>query len=348
MAVSTDKDFYKILGVSKDADQATIKKAYRKLAKDLHPDKNPDDKKIEDKFKAVSEAYDVLSDTKRRSEYDEVRSYMGSGGARSSGRGGMPTGNINDMFGQGSGDLGDLNDIFGGLFGRGGRQRGPRRGPDLETQVTLSFEDAMSGATVPLRLNVEAACASCNGTGIASGRVTCVICRGTGRGQSVKTVQARIPAGVKSDQRIRLTGKGGAGEQGAPSGDLYIQVKVLTHPIFGRDNDNITLTVPITFAEAAIGADIKVPVLDGAPVTIRIPAGTKTGAKFRARGKGVVRSDGHAGDLIVSVDIAVPKHLTPAAVEALETFTTETSDFDPRADLMKRAAPHLRGSKAGE
>jgi molecular chaperone DnaJ len=341
MAVSTDKDFYKILGVSKDADQATIKKAYRKLAKDLHPDKNPDDKKIEERFKEVSEAYDVLSDAKSRAEYDEMRAYMASGGPRG-GRGGMPGGNINDMFGQGGVEFGDLGDIFGGLFGRGGRQRGLRRGADLETQVTLSFEDAMRGSTIPLRLNVEAVCATCRGTGMA-GQSACVICRGSGRAQSAQTIQARIPAGVKPDQKIRLKGKGGAGDAGAPAGDLFVSVHITPHAIFGRDNDNLTVTVPIRFDEAAMGADIIVPVLDGKPVTIRIPAGTKTGAKFRARGKGVVRADGHAGDLIVTVDIAVPKNISAKAQEALEVFARETADFDPRGELMKKAHPDSAG-----
>jgi molecular chaperone DnaJ len=341
MAVNTDKDFYKILGVSKDADQATIKKAYRKLAKDLHPDKNPDDAKIEARFKEISEANAVLSDPKARAEYDEMRAYMASGGPRG-GRGGMPGGNINDMFGQGGVEFGDLGDIFGGLFGGGRRQRGPRRGADLETQVTLSFEDAMRGSTIPLRLNVESACATCRGTGM-SGQSACAICRGSGRVQSPQTIQARIPAGVKPDQKIRLKGKGGQGDTGSPAGDLFVSVYIAPHAIFGRDDDNLTVTVPIRFDEAAMGADIVVPVLDGKPVTIRIPAGTKTGAKFRARGKGVVRADGNAGDLIVTVDIAVPKNISEKAQEALEAFVRETADFDPRGELMKKAHPELSG-----
>jgi molecular chaperone DnaJ len=300
-----EKDYYKILGVPKDADAATIKKAYRKLAKDLHPDANAGDKKIEEKFKAVSEAYDVVSDPKRRAEYDEAQRY-GSAGPMSGGRrgpggqGGFPGGrgqNVEDLFGGG-----DLSDIFGGLFG-GGR-RGPRKGADLETSVTISFEDSIHGVTMPLRL-------------------------------STGNISARIPAGVKNDQRIRLKGKGQAGEQNAPAGDLFINVAVSPHPVFGRDGDNLTVTVPIRFDEAVNGADIKVPVLDGPAVTIRIPAGTKTGAKFRARGKGVVRPE-KSGDLIVSVDIAVPKDLTPAAQKALDDFTAATAEFDPREELMRK------------
>jgi len=300
-----EKDYYKILGVPKDADAATIKKAYRKLAKDLHPDANAGDKKIEEKFKAVSEAYDVVSDPKRRAEYDEAQRYGSPmGGARRGpgGPGGFQGGrgqNVEDLFGGG-----DLSDIFGGLFGGGGR-RGPRKGADLETSVTISFEDSIHGVTMPLRL-------------------------------STGNISARIPAGVKNDQRIRLKGKGQAGEQGAPAGDLFINVAVSSHPVFGRDGDNLTVIVPIRFDEAVNGADIKVPVLDGPAVTIRIPAGTKTGAKFRARGKGVVRPE-KSGDLIVSVDIAVPKDLTPAAQKALAEFVSATAEFDPREELMRKS-----------
>jgi molecular chaperone DnaJ len=298
-----EKDYYKILGVPKDADAATIKKAYRKLAKDLHPDANAGDKKIEEKFKAVSEAYDVVSDPKRRAEYDDAQRYgspMGGGRRGQGAPGGFPGGrgqNVEDLFGGG-----DLSDIFGGLFG-GGR-RGPRKGADLETSVTISFEDSIHGVTMPLRL-------------------------------STGNISARIPAGVKNDQRIRLKGKGQAGEQNAPAGDLFINVAVSPHPVFGRDGDNLTVTVPIRFDEAVNGADIKVPVLDGPAVTIRIPAGTKTGAKFRARGKGVVRPE-KSGDLIVSVDIAVPKDLTQAAQKALDEFSAATAEFDPREELMRK------------
>ena len=300
-----EKDYYKILGVPKDADAATIKKAYRKLAKDLHPDANAGDKKIEEKFKAVSEAYDVVSDPKRRAEYDEAQRYGASGpmGGARRGPGGFQGGrgqNVEDLFGGG-----DLSDIFGGLFGGGGRQRGPRKGADLETSVTISFEDSIHGVTMPLRL-------------------------------STGNISARIPAGVKNDQRIRLKGKGQSGEPGALAGDLFINVAVSPHQVFGRDGDNLTVIVPIRFDEAVNGADIKVPVLDGPAVTIRIPAGTKTGAKFRARGKGVVRPE-KSGDLIVSVDIAVPKDLTPAAQKALDEFAAATQDFDPREELMRKS-----------
>ena len=311
-----EKDYYKILGVSKNADAAEIKKSYRKLVKDLHPDKNSGDKKNEEKFKAVSEAYQVVSDPKRRAEYDEAQRYGGMpmGGSHRGSQGrpnGFPGGqnaSAEDMFGGG-----DLSDIFGGIFG-GARQRGPRKGSDLETSVTITFEDSIHGVTLPLRL-------------------------------STGNISARIPAGVKNDQRIRLKGKGQAGEPGAPAGDLFINVAVSPHPVFGRDGENLTVVVPIRFEEAVNGADIKVPVLDGPAVTIRIPAGTKTGAKFRARGKGVARSE-KSGDLIVSVDIAVPSELSPAAIKALEEFTSATASFDPREALMRKTG-NLSGVREG-
>lgn len=307
-----EKDYYKVLGVAKDADANEIKKAYRKLAKDLHPDKNQGDKKIEERFKEVSEAYDVLGDPKRRAEYDEAQLYG------SQFRGSF---NPNDMFGPGAtnfgtmGDIGDLGDLLGGFFG-GGRPRGPRRGADLETSVTLSFEDAIHGTTIPLRL-------------------------------ASHTVQARIPAGVNNDQKIRLKGKGSQGEPGAPAGDLFINVTVAPHPVFGRDGNNLTINVPIKFDEAVNGADIKVPVLDGAPVTIRIPAGTKSGSKFRARGKGVAKAQGSAGDLIVTVEIAVPTELSEDAKRALNLFASATSEFDPRAELMEKTGDLTKGGKRG-
>ncbi len=302
-----EKDYYKILGVSKDADAAAIKKAYRQLAKNLHPDTNQGDKAIEEKFKEVSEAYDVLSDSKSRAEYDDARRMgaAGFGAGRRGPAGGRPGGpNVEDMFGGGGQGFGDLSDIFGGLFGGGGGRRGPRRGSDLETSIKISFDDSIFGATKSLTL-------------------------------STGNVSTRIPAGVKNGQQIRLRGKGQPGEPGAPAGDLLINIAVVPHPVFGRDGDNLTVTVPVRFDEAVNGADIKVPVLSGQPVTIRIPAGTKTGAKFRARGKGVAAAH-KTGDLIVTVDIAVPKDLSSAALKALAEFAAETSDFDPREELMRK------------
>ena len=342
MAVNVDKDFYKILGVSKDADAAAIKKAYRKLAKDLHPDKNPGDKKVEERFKEVSEANEVLSDPKRRAEYDEMRTYMANGGGARGPRMGQP-GGFADMFGQGGTEFGDLGDLLGGIFGRG-RGRGPRRGNDVETSLTISFADSLRGATKSLRLTIESACNSCQGSGVI-GQGPCATCQGVGLVRTPQNIQARIPAGVKNGAKIRLAGRGAAGFAGGPSGDLLIEVNVTKHPIFDRDRNNLTISVPIRFDEAVLGADIKVPVFDGEPVTIRIPAGTKNGAKFRARGKGVSRPGHESGDLIVTVEIAVPKDLTEQATEALANFVAQTSDFDPRANLITKAQMF---SQAGE
>jgi molecular chaperone DnaJ len=306
-----EKDYYKTLGISKSADAAQIKKAYRALAKDLHPDKNPDNPKAEEKFKEVSEAYEVLSDTKSRAEYDEIRTMVANGGARPGGFGG-PSGfggrggqniNIEDLMGN-NGGFGGLGDIFGGIFGGGGR--GPQPGTDFETSTTISFENAMRGATVSVR--------GSNGS-----------------------INARIPAGVSNGARIRLKGKGGPGQPGAPSGDLYVVVKVQKHPVFDHDGKSLTVTVPITITEAALGGQVKVPTLDGTTVTLKITPGTKSGTKVRARGKGVTHADGKASDLVVTLEIVTPAELTDQAKAALTAFAEATSDFDPRASLLKQA-----------
>jgi molecular chaperone DnaJ len=384
-----EKDFYKILGVSKDASTDEIKKAYRKLARKHHPDANKGDVASEDRFKEISEAYDVLSDDTKRQEYDEARALFGSGGGLRFGTGGAGGGpgagmggasfDLGDLFGGGAG-AGGLGDVFGGLFGRGrttttGTQPG-RRGADVESEVTLAFNEAVDGVTVPLRLTSEAACPACRGTGAKAGTTPrvcptcqgtgqtsrnaggfafaepcrdcrgrglivddpCPVCHGSGRGQSTRTIQARIPAGVRDGQRIRLKGKGAPGERGGPNGDLYIVVHVSRHPLFGRKDDNLTLTVPITFPEAALGAEVKVPTLGGQPVTLRIPPGTSNGRTFRVRGKGVTRKDGTRGDLLVTVEVSVPHKLDEKAREALETFRAATSEDDPRAGLLGRGS----------
>src|SRR5262252_926898 len=366
-----EKDYYKALGVSKTATADEIKKSYRKLARKYHPDTNKGDPKAEERFKEISEAYNVLSDAKQRKEYDDARSLFGSGGFRPPGQGG-PGGfqfDLGDLFG-GAGDGtttasgGRLGDLLGGMFGGGGRagtQTRPRRGTDIETEATLSFNDAIDGTTVSLRLTGEGACPTCHGTGAKSGTVPrvcptcqgtgqssrnlgsfafsdpCPECSGSGRAMSTRTIQARIPAGVADGQRIRLKGKGAPGERGGPAGDLYVRVHVSPHPIFGRSGDNLTVTVPVTFAEAALGAEIKVPTLLGAPVSIRIPAGTPTGRTFRAPGKGARRKDGTNGALLVTVAVQVPQKLNGAAREALEEFRNATAGEDPRDDLLRRA-----------
>ncbi len=363
-----EKDYYAALGVAKDAPAAEVKKAYRKLARELHPDKNKGDKAAEERFKEVSEAYAVLSDPEKRAEYDEARALFASGGYRGAGPGGFSTADFPDgwaggLFGGGGGGLGDL---LGGMFGGGrARARGPRRGGDVETEVTLDFVDAVRGVTVPLRLASPHACRTCGGTGAkpgtsprtcptcgGSGAVSvnqgpfslsqpcrdcrgrgrivdepCPDCHGTGATTRERTLTVRIPAGVKDRQRIRLAGRGSPGEHGGPAGDLYVVVHVTPHPVFGRRGDHLTVAVPITFAEAALGAEVTVPTLDGT-VTLRIPPGTPSGKTFRVKGRGA-----RNGDLLVTVEVAVPRTLSAKARKALETYAAEDG-ADPRKHLI--------------
>ncbi|MDH6111764.1 molecular chaperone DnaJ [Kitasatospora sp. MAP12-15] len=373
-----EKDYYKVLGVPKDATTAEIKKTYRKLAREFHPDANKGDVKAEDRFKDISEAYDVLSDDKRRKEYDEARSLFGSGGMRGAGgtNGAGYSFDFGDLFnGQQAGGSGGIGDVFGGLFNRGGRQPQPRRGADVETEVTLSFEEAVDGATVPLRMTSQAACRTCAGTGakagttprvcptcVGAGTVSrgqgafalsdpcrdckgrgmivddpCADCHGSGRASSARTMQVRIPAGVQDAQRIRLKAKGAQGERGGQPGDLYVTVHVDTHPVFGRKGDNLTVTVPVSFPEAALGGTIEVPTLNGPAVKLRLPAGSANGLTLRARGKGATRKDGTRGDLLVTVEVTVPQETTGEALTALEQYREATASQDPRADLFRAA-----------
>jgi molecular chaperone DnaJ len=379
-----EKDFYAVLGVTKDSTADEIKKKYRKLARELHPDKNPGDKAAEERFKSVSEAYDVLSDDAKRKEYDEARSLFAGGGFRPGGFGGGGGGfggggqqynvNVEDLFGEDSGGFGDF---LGGIFnrGRGARTPQPRRGQDLESSLTLSFDDALDGVTVPLRLSSEAPCTSCHGTGARAGTVPrvcptcegtgqtsrnaggfafadpcvtcrgrglfvddpCPTCQGSGRGLSSRTVQARIPAGVRNGARIRLKGKGAPGERGGPNGDLLVDVTIAPHPVFDRKGDNVTVTVPVTFTEAALGGEIAVPLPRGGSVKLKVPAGTANGRTFRVRGKGIRRKDGTNGDLLATVEVSVPQNLSSEAREALKAYAEQTGDHDPRKDLFALA-----------
>ena len=383
-----EKDYYKVLGVTKTANADEIKKSYRKLARKYHPDANKGDAKAEERFKEISEAYNVLSDPKQRKEYDEARSLFGGGfrrpgSAGAGGQGGFGGFDLGDLFGGGTttpggGQGGGLGDILGGVFGRGGTrttQARPRRGTDVETETTLSFSDSLDGVTVSLRLPAEGPCPTCKGTGAKAGTVPrvcpncegtgqesrnlgsfafsepcrecrgrglvvddpCPSCSGSGRAMSTRTIQARIPAGVADGQRIKLKGKGAPGERGGPAGDLYVRVHVTPHPVFGRSGHNLTVTVPITFPEASLGAEVKVPAHRGAPVSVRIPAGTPNGRTFRVRGKGVRRADGTNGDLLVTVAVQVPQHVNGPARKALEDFREATAGQDPREDLLQRA-----------
>jgi molecular chaperone DnaJ len=377
-----EKDYYKVLGVTKDAKPEEIKKAYRKLARDNHPDQNPGNPEAEKRFKEISEANDVLSDDAKRKEYDEARRLFGGGGFRfpgsSGGRSGQP---MDDIFRNAS--EGSFSDIFGGLFGGSGgtttrttrfsTARGPRRGSDVEGEVAIDFIQAIEGVTVGMQMVSDAPCEACHGTGAKAGTVPrvcptcqgsgmqtstsggvfavtepcrdcrgrgmvvddpCPVCHGSGRGKSTKTMQVRIPPGVTDNQRIRLKGKGGAGENGGAPGDLYVVVHVRPHAIFGRKTDNLTLTVPVTFTEAALGAEIDVPTLGGPPVKLRIPPGTPNGRTFRIRGKGVTKRDGSKGDLLVSVEVQVPSALSERARQALNNYAEAVGSIDPRAKLF--------------
>jgi molecular chaperone DnaJ len=359
---SYEKDYYAALGVAKDATAAEIKKAYRKLARDLHPDKGGD----EQRFKEVSEAYAVLSDPQKRAEYDEQRALFGSGGFRmGTPGGGGPGFSMGDIFG------GGLGDIFGGMFGGNGagRARGPRRGGDVETEVTLDFAEAVNGVTVPLRLASPHTCGTCHGSGArpgttprtcgtcrgagsvsrnqgpfslsepcrdcrGRGRIVddpCPDCRGTGTATRERTLTIRIPAGVADGQRIRIAGRGSPGDGGGPAGDLFVVVHVTPHPVFGRRGDHLTLALPVTFAEAALGAEVTVPTLEGT-VTLRIPPGTQSGRTFRVKGRGV-----RGGDLLATVEVVVPKKLSSKARKALETLAAEDG-ADPRAHLAQEVS----------
>jgi molecular chaperone DnaJ len=374
-----EKDYYKALGVTKGASAEEIKKSYRKLARKYHPDANKGDSASEERFKEISEAYNVLSDSKRRAEYDEARSLFGAGRARTPGGAGGQYGSfdLGDIFGS-TGSGGRLGDLLGGMFGGGGgrttTQARPRRGADVETEASLTFSDAIEGSTVTLRMTDEGPCKVCRGTGAKAGTVPkvcptcegtgqssrdlgsfafsepcttcrgrglvvddpCATCGGSGRAMSARTIQARIPAGVADGQRIKLKGKGAPGERGGPPGDLYVRVHVSGHPVFGRSGHNLTISVPLTFAEAALGAEIRVPSHRGMPVNLRIPPGTPNGRTFRVRGKGVRRTDGTLGDLLVKVDVQVPTELTDDARAALEKFRDATTGADPRDELLRK------------
>ena len=390
-----EKDFYRELGVDSKASADEIKKAYRKLARQLHPDANPGDTKAEARFKTVSEAYGVLSDDAKRKEYDETRALFAGGGF---GGGGFPGGfgaggagggqsfDLNDLLnrsgagGMGGAGAGGLGDLFGGIFNQQRAGAGPsaaargQRGRDVETEVRLDFVDAVRGAEVQLRLATPGRCDRCGGTGSRPGSMPrtcptcdgvglvsrsqgafafsepCRDCRGTGRiiddpcpecgGEGLstrtRTLNVRIPAGVADGQQVRLKEKGEPGRGGAPAGDLYVKVHVTPHRLFGRSErnaDDLTLTVPVTYPELVLGATITVPTLD-TTVSLKVPAGTTSGRTFRVRGRGVERR-ASKGDLLVTVEVAVPARLDDSAAAALQSYAEATKAFDPRADLLR-------------
>ena len=308
-----DKDFYKILGVAKDVSEAELKKVYRKLARQYHPDSNPGDAKAEAKFKEISEAFSVLSDKEQRKEYDAVRA-MG-GGARFTGAGPGAAGGFEDVFGnifgggRGRGGFsGNVPPGFENLFGGGGFGGGfgPQTGADLTASTKIDFIDSVKGATVKLNL------------------------------QGIEPLSVKIPAGVTDGQKIKLAGRGQASPNGGPQGDLIVTVQVKPHPVFTRDGYNLRVNVPVTFAEAALGATIQVPTLGGEPVKLKVAPGTPNGRVLRVRGKGVVTSK-HEGDMLATVEVAVPSHLSAKAEEALKAFAAELPNEDPREDLLIRA-----------
>ena len=369
------KDYYKTLGVPKTATAAEIKKSYRELARKWHPDANKGSADAEERFKEITEAYNVLSDEKQRKEYDEARSMFGGfrvpTGTRP-GPGGT-TFDLGDLFGGSDG----LGDVLGGIFRNrtGTASSRERRGADVETETTLSFGDAIDGATVSLRLTGEGPCPVCGGTGAKSGTVPkvcpdchgtgqqsrnlggfglsepcktcrgrglvvedpCQACSGSGRAMSSRTIPVRIPAGVADGQRIKIPGKGAPGEHGGKAGDLYVRVHVTPHGVFGRSGDNLTVSVPVTITELALGADIKVPTHRGPAVTVRIKPGSANGTVMRVAGRGVRRKDGTMGDLRATLEVTVPQDLSKKAKSALEDLRIATAGPDPREELLRRA-----------
>lgn len=324
-----EKDFYAILGVPKDADADAIKKAYRKLARKYHPDQNPGNDAAEEKFKSVGEAYAVLSDAEQRKQYDALRAMAGGGARFSAGSGGSGAGFddlFSEMFGQGgaapggtrvrystpgtsSQGGGGFEDILGGMFGSGGfgSRRRPQRGADVSATTRLPFRQAVSGSTA--QLTVEG-----------------------------RTMTTRIPPGVQDGQKIRLRGKGRPGANGGEAGDLIVTVRVEPHPVFSLDGKNLRVSLPITFDEAALGATVDVPTLEGRPVKLKVPAGTPSGRTLRVRGKGLPGGKGADGDLLVTVNVVVPTRLSTAARAAVKDFAAANEGADPRAGLAELAA----------
>jgi molecular chaperone DnaJ len=352
---------YEVLGVPKNASEDDIKKAYRKLAREYHPDRNPGDNGAEDRFKEVQAAYDVLRDPEKRRAYDA----FGEAGARGFPGGGADMGGMRfEEF-----DLSNLGDLLGGMFGGGrrGASRQPARGNDLETHVGISFEDSLEGVQVRVPVEVETACSVCHGTGAEPGTapVTCpqcggrgVVsdsqglfafsqpcprcrgngtivekpcrnCRGSGRERVTRRYSVKIPAGARTGTRVRLKGKGEAGLNGGPAGDLFVVVEVEPSSLYERRGSDLVLEVPVTYAEAALGASVEIPTPDG-PVALKVPSGTESGKLLRVKGRGVPRLKGNGrGDLLARINVTVPKKLTKAEREALEAYQ-KASHEEPR------------------
>ena len=362
------RDPYDVLGVSKSASDDEIKKAYRKLARELHPDRNPDDPSAEERFKDVQAAYDILSDTEKRQAYDR---YGAEGAAQGFGPGGVRFENV---------DLGDLSDLlgnFGSFFGRGQRAARPRpeRGADLESRVRISFDDALEGVQIRVPVEVETACHVCGGSGAEPGTAPrtcpdchgsgvisdsqglfalshpcqrcrgngvivdtpCKACRGAGRERVTRRYQVKVPAGAKDGTRIRLKGKGEPGANGGPSGDLFVRVEVTPSPLYERRGADLVLEVPVTYPEVALGATVQIPTPQG-PVALKVPAGSENGKLLRVKGRGAPKLNGGGkGDLLARLRVTVPKKLTKAEKEALEAYGNVSRE-QPREHLARSGA----------
>jgi molecular chaperone DnaJ len=371
------RDYYEVLGVQKTATDKEIKSAYRRLARKFHPDVNPGDKAAEDKFKEISEAYDVLSDADKRKKYDTFGSqWEFAGGGPSSGGGGFQYGGAPgggatfDFDFSPGGGTGDFGDLFGNLFGGGGGRRGPARGDDLQYEIEVSLEEAFNGGERRFTITAPDTCPTCHGSGAEPGsrQETCPQCKGSGRGKSFgglvlknelcdrcggsgqiptqpchtcrgrkiverpRAVTVSIPKGVDDGTKLRVAGQGNPGANGAPAGDLYLIIRMRPHPLFERKADNLTVEVPVTFAEAALGAEVQVPTLNGR-VTMKIPAGVQSGQQLRLSGQGMPRRSGGKGDLFARIKVTVPKNLSAEERQLIEQLGTLRAE-NPRERLL--------------
>ena len=339
------RDYYEVLGVARGASEAEIKKAYRRLARKLHPDVNPGDKAAQKRFQEVQEAYEVLQDEEKRRAYDRF-GHAGPGAGPGFGGAGFDPRTAGAGFG-GSGfggqggspfetfhfESGDLGDVFGNLFGGRRARSGPQPGADLRAELEVPFRDAVLGGTASLALRRENVCPTCHGTG-RQGKETCPTCRGAGTVAESERVRVRIPEGTEDGGVIRLPGKGGPGVSGGPAGDLYVTVRVAPHPYFERHGNDIHGIVPVTVKEAYAGADIDVPTIHGT-VRAKVPPSTQSRQKFRLRGQGAKDPrTGQSGDHIYTVRVMVPKTVTPAGSDAA-TLLDSLYEGDVRADLPK-------------
>lgn len=359
--MSTKRDYYDVLGVDKNVDAQTLKKAYRKLAMEYHPDRNPDNKEAEEKFKELSEAYEVLSDDTKKQTYDQFGHAGMNGQGGFGGQGGQGFGGFEDIF----------EDMFGDIFGGGGgrnRRRGPERGDDIRQNIDITFEEAAFGKNVSIKLNRSEECNECNGSGskpgtskktcptcngagevrtvqrtpfgnIASSRpcsscngegevieTPCSKCHGQGSTRKVKTIEVDIPAGIDDGQMIKLSGQGEVGSRRGPRGDLYVAISVKSHPLFTREGNDIYFDMPITFVQATLGDEIEVPTLDG-KVKYTVPEGTQTGTVFRLREKGIPRLRGNTrGDQYIKVVVDTPKKLNEKQKDLLKQFAQECGE----------------------